>query len=355
MNFARINPQGRFVNFNNLRPGGKPTFHVAVSAKALFNINHGWDGKGGLSGWRKFQKAETLAGHKINHKGPAYPIINELVRLNAFSKDPVNEPLVKVSIVSQMKMADSGRFIEALKRDFGKTFDTSWGRESFIGGRSPIGTLQELGVDLFLTTNPYWALKGIEAGLSAVHVVRHKGAYTLKQDPLATPILWSFDGDNTIWDGTSEDFFQKIRKEACDEVAVREFRARESRLGLVPSLVGPLWGAFASACDLRSLFPEDEWPRSPFELAVMTARGTGADQRVNTTLTALDTADYCDIVECLDGKPKGPFLKRYKASIHYDDGPKHITSASDYRVIGGHIIDGIQNRELIAELKKNPW
>lgn len=298
-----------------------PLLHVAFSTMSVFES--GWNHEGGLDGYIQHQREHV---DEPMSPGPAFNFFKRLLEFNVHSPDPQQSPLVHVHVVSRQDPMGAGvlRFTNSLNHYGMMEFaDAGLRHCTYLKGRSPVPTLLDLGVRLFLSTDRDEVRRALKRGVAAAHVAPAVGVPGLQE---AAKLTIAFDGKAVIFDEEAERVFERGGLSAV--VANEQAKAR------TPLGPGPFHGFLLMLHAIRALFPRDP-VLSPLNLVFATSQGFSSQARVIRTLQSWDvTLDRADF---FGGGDKGPMLKAMGVTIFFDGSASQVASARRHGVPAGHV------------------
>lgn len=277
---------------------------IAVSTRSLFNfekensvyINDGID---------KFIKYVRKTENKPLEPGAAFPLISTLLQLNSLIPD--GKPIVEVTMASSVHSEAALKILNSAKY-----YNLDIKRASFTGGASIVDYLKAMNIDLFLSKSNQDVQEAINKGIAAA--VTYEPPHGVIESKL--PIRIAFDGDAVIFSDESEKIYQQY--------GINAFMEHEEQKAKEPMLDGP----FANF--LRTIKIIQDYSKNvgvkPFRIALITARGEKAKERVMYTLRAWNI-DF-DEVHFLSGFEKKKILEVFKPHIFFDDQDVHLSKAS---------------------------
>lgn len=288
--------------FNPMTKSLDAAITVAVSARSLFYLEdfHRVFVTEGLEAY-----LEAVRRHEDTplKPGAAFPLIKALLRLNTLSDDPI----VSIVVVSNMHPEAGLSVINSI--DF---HQVAVERAAFTSGSDVFPILKEFGTNLFLSHSHDDARRAITSGTAAA----------VMYDPPAIDgwesgeqIRIAFDGDAVLFSEESERIFKTQGKAA--------FFAHEREMARQPMEEGPFGNLFRTIDRIQRNFPEG---RKPFRVALVTARGGQARERVLRTLRAWEVT--IDETYFLNGTPKDGILRVFSPHIFFDDQDRHVSAAS---------------------------
>lgn len=289
---------------------------VAITSRALFHLEDSNEvfEREGLAAYAAFQREKE---NEPLEPGIAFPLVRKLLHLNEIG-DPASR--VEVVLLSRNSSDTGLRIFNAIEQHGLKI------RQAVFTSGAPVYRyIRPFGAQLFLSANPLSVRSALDHGIAAATILPAPAPE--KVDP---QLRIAFDGDAVIFGDESE----RINLEQ----GLEAFSDNELRLADQPLSGGPFRPFLAAMHRLQAAFPEAD---SPIRTALVTARSAPAHKRVILTLrrwgVRLDEALF------LGGRPKGPFLKVFRADIFFDDSVHNIESAREH-VAAGHVPHGVSNR-----------
>lgn len=281
-----------------------PVLRVAVTSRALFNLEAEDEvfRTQGLPAYKVLQRSlETQAPEW----GTAYSLVRKLTGLRD-AKTGV--PLAEVVLVSRNDPITALRLARALDAS-----ELPIIRRCYTGGGATHPYLRAFGVNLFLSAHQEDVVAALAAGIPAAMVLQSR-ADRAEADESDNELRIGLDGDSTVFDGESDQFF----RESGGDLA--GFQAREQTLALKPMERGPMAPFLMALHRLQEL-------GAPVRTAVITARCAPADQRAIRTLASWGI--QVDEFHALGGRSKTPFLDAFRADLFCDDNPRITAESRD--------------------------
>jgi len=275
---------------------------VGISSRALFDLqveNQIFEEKG-LEAYRSYQLEHE---DDILSPGGGFPLIKSLLNLNDLFD---GQRVVDVIIMSK-NSADIG--IRLFKSIQAHGLDIT--RAAFTSGESLAPYLGAFQIDLYLSKS--------EADVQAAVNAEFAGAVVYDPpydfDSATDKIRVAFDGDAVLFSPESEQIYQEHGLDA--------WLKYDQENAMVPLADGPFAKFFKTLSYLQSNF---EPGKSPFRIALVTARGNPSHERVIRTFRAWDI--QIDEAFFLGGIPKDNILRAFRPHIFFDDQDKNLASAS---------------------------
>jgi 5'-nucleotidase len=297
---------------------------IAVSSRALFRMedSHAIFMSDGANAFDNFQRENE---HVTLQPGVAFPLVKKLLALNTHPKGKRDR--VEVVLLSR-NSPDAGLRVMRSISEYGLDIE----RALFTQGKDRFRYAKALNTDLFLSVNSDDVRIALENGVAAAAMMPQSESALLEGD-----IKIAFDGDSVLFSDVAERVYQ--------EHGLATFQQTEQEQASIPLPDGPFKGLLTALSELQRCFPLG---KSPVKIALVTARGIPAQERVLKTLRSwginIDAAVFCG------GLPKGPFLQAFDADIFFDDTMKHCESAASH-VATGHVPSGIANENRTPLLK----
>jgi len=286
---------------------------VAISSRALFDLaeSHRVYTEQGVDAYHRYQVAHE---DELLVPGPAFALVNKLLRLNTPDKQ-----YVEVILLSR-NSADTGlRVFNSIKH-----YGLDISRAAFTKGEATSRYVPAFGAHLFLSADKDDVRRVLDEGHAAATI------FASASEPTETQGLRiAFDGDAVLFSDEAERVYR--------EGGLAAFSKSEADAALEPLSGGPFKDFLAALHRIQADFPEAS---SPIVTALVTARGAPAHERVIRTLRAWNIR--IDKVFFLGGLDKGEILRAFGADIFFDDQRSHIESAVKH-VAAGHVPHGIAN------------
>lgn len=300
---------------------------IGVASSALFDLSDSdavYQNEG-VEAYRAFQERHLdipLA------KGVAFPFIRRFLSINAAF--PEQAP-VEVVLLSRNSPETGMRAFRAI-RDYGLGIT----RASFMGGRSPHEYIPAFNASLFLSANAVNVRDAIDAGYPAGLVLPS----VVHDDDGDAELRVAFDFDGVIADDESESVYKRNND-------VAEFAEYETQKVMVPHQPGPLADLFMKLALIQQLEEErqkqDVLYKKILRIAIVTARGAPAHERVITTLKSWGVS--VDEAFFLGGMTKARVLSIFRPHMFFDDQMSHLaSSAGNLPMV--HIPFGVANRHI---------
>jgi 5'-nucleotidase len=280
------------------------TLKVAVSARALFDLeeSHALFLEKGPEAFvahtREMQEVPLAPG-------AAFPLIKGLLNLNKLSG---KEPMVEVIVITSFAPSAGIRILRSIAHH-----GLPIVRSSFTGGSPVVDYLEAFGVDLLLSKSAGDAQQAIRRGIAAAIMYDPPGFSDLDNDP---QIRIAFDGDAVIFSDESERIYQTK--------SLVGFLENEAANVNVPLAEGPFAKVLRTIYELQK---HEIAGRKPFRVALVTARGGAARERVLRTFDAWQIT--VDEAFFLSGFSKAGILKAFRPHIFFDDQDAHVGPASE--------------------------
>lgn len=275
---------------------------VAVSARSLFDLekSHRVFKREGLEAYLEHVRKNEDEALK---PGPAFPLVQALLRLN----DLLPEPVVDVLAVSSVQPEAGLMIITAME-----AHNLPVRRASFTGGAPIAPYLKGYDVDLLLTKSKTDAQEAVNAGIAAAMMYDGPGRLYGEDDG---QIRIAFDGDAVIFSDESERIYKNE--------GIEGFLANEKARAMEPLAEGPFAKLLRTIQRLQKTTTNGI---KPFRIALVTARGGNARERVLRTFRAWDIA--IDEAHFLSGYRKDRILEAFRPHIFFDDQDVHVKPAS---------------------------
>jgi 5'-nucleotidase len=286
---------------------------VAISSRALFDLaeSHRIYTEAGVDAYHHYQieHEDEMLG-----PGPAFVLVNKLLRLNRADKQ-----YVEVILLSR-NSADTG--LRVMNSIHHHGLDIT--RAAFTKGEPTSRYVPAFGAHLFLSADTEDVKRVLNEGYAAATIV---SSVVGKNE--SDELRIAFDGDAVLFSDEAERVYQ--------ESGLAAFSKSETDAALRPLSGGPFKEFLAGLHRIQSDFSDDA---SPIRTALVTARSAPAHERVIRTLRAWNIR--IDEALFLGGLDKGEFLRAFGADIFFDDQRTHVKSASKH-VATGHVPHGVAN------------
>ena len=275
---------------------------VGISSRALFDLqieNQIFEEKG-LEAYRDYQLEHE---DEILSPGGGFPLIKSLLNLNEHFD---GQRVVDVIIMSK-NSADIG--IRLFKSIQAHGLDIT--RAAFTSGESLAPYLTAFQVDLYLSKSEQDVQTAVNAEFAGAVVYDRPDDF----NPATDKIRIAFDGDAVLFSPESEKIYQEQGLDAWIKY--------DQENVMIPLAEGPFAKFFKTLSFLQSNFEPE---KSPFRIALVTARGNPSHERVIRTFRAWDI--QIDEAFFLGGISKDRILKAFRPHIFFDDQDKNLAPAS---------------------------
>jgi 5'-nucleotidase len=279
---------------------------VAVSSRALFNLEHGQDiyQNEGAAAFDAYMRANEK---KVLQPGAAFPLVKKLLALNT----PGKRDRVDVMLLSSNSLEAGARVMSSV-RHYGLDIE----RAFFTTGGTRLRIAKAANVTLFLSTNPDEVRAALAVGIAAGTVMPHSRIN--EEAGISESLLVAFDGDSVLFDDAAE----KVNQAE----GLTAFQVSEQALADIPLGDGPFKAVLEALHRIQASF--EGAAAKPLRVALVTARGVPACERVVNTFRTWGV--QVDDSLFLGGLPKGPFLAALGAELFFDDGMHNCESALQY-------------------------
>ena len=284
----------------------KDTLVIAVSSRALFDMDESNDIfiEKGINDYLKHHSKNE---NKPLKPGTAFPLVKKLISLNNLS---ANSPFVEVIVVSNVHPDVGLRIIKSIDH-----YELDIKKSAFTGSSDVVPYLSAFGVDLLLSKSIEDTQRAVDAGIPAASL--YSTPKSISELEKENQIRIAFDGDAVIFSDESEAIYKEKGLEA--------FLEFEEKMAKNPMTEGPFTKFLQTIQKIQNLSNAEV---KPFRLALVTARGSKARERVLRTLRAWEI----DIDETffLSGMEKSEVLKAFRPHIFFDDQDVHLKPASQH-------------------------
>lgn len=277
--------------------------NIGISSTALFDMTES-DKVFREKGLKAFEDWQRAHRGKPFKPGTGFTLIDALLKLN----DVAPKPIVHVAVMSKNSPVTGRNIIDSCEAH-GLQIE----RNYFSNGKPVAPLLKSFGVNLFLTGDAGDAQAAADQGVAAVQMARVPNDFKPGHDKVRI----AFDFDAVLVDDKSEQYYQKQ--------GLDKYRRHEQRKADTVMQDGPFAQLFRTLYALSEKFPPGE---SPIELAIVTARGAEARNRVITQLEYWGTPNVETFF--LSGAFKGPILQQLKPLLFLDDQSVHVENAAPH-------------------------
>ncbi|MBA3581600.1 MAG: 5'-nucleotidase [Gammaproteobacteria bacterium] len=301
---------------------------IGIASSALFDLeeSHAIFVAEGEEKYREHQKKNLDV---VLQKGVAFSFIKRFLGIN---KNHQEDMPVEVILLSRNDPDTGQRVFNSIKH-----YGLDITRAAFLSGKSPYKYIPAFNVSLFLSANASDAKEAIKAGYPAGTVIPSEFTDAETDNELRV----AFDFDGVIADDEAETQYQ--RQENLDD-----FHDYENKNVDTSHNPGPLSDFFKKLSALQKMEIKKERNENDYKriirIAIITARGAPAHQRVITTLNEWGVLP--DETFFLGGVEKNNILQVLKPHIFFDDQMKHIDPVAK-NIPSVHIPFGIRNLEII--------
>ena len=285
----------------------KDTLVIAVSARALFDMEESNKIflENGLEAYIQHQHQNE---EKPLKPGTGFPLVRAFLELNNLSEDKA--PLVEVIVISNIHPEAGLRVIKSIEHH-----KLNIVKSAFTGNGNIVPYLSAFNVDLLLSRSEKDAQNAIDAGVPAAMLYETpRGIKKLGEEE---QIRIAFDGDAVLFSDESEAIYK--------EKGLKAFLEHEKNMADNPMLEGPFAKFLYTIQKIQDKAPAD---KKPFRIALVTARGSEARERVLKTLRAWNVT--VDETFFLSGMTKYPILKAFRPHMFFDDQETHLLPSSKH-------------------------
>ncbi|MFA5575155.1 MAG: 5'-nucleotidase [Brumimicrobium sp.] len=277
---------------------------VGISSRALFNLekeNKIFEEKN-IQGFRKYQEEHQ---DKLLKPGPSFPLIEALLKLNAY----VKEPIVEVVVMSRNSPETGTRVLKSIQH-----YGLPINRMAFSGGEPIPPFIEAFEVDLFLSKDEKEVQTVIDNSTCATALV-----YDLPKDYQidTNRVKFAFDADAVVFSEESERIYK--------EEGIDAFLKHETENEDVPLNDGPFADLLRKLSKIQEKLPMTI-ELSPLRIAIVTARSAPSHMRVVKTFKKWGV--YVDEAYFMGGLAKDKVLKAFGAHIFFDDQTVHLDDSS---------------------------
>jgi len=296
---------------------------IAVSSRSLFHLedSHAVFEKEGQDAFNHYMRAKELVPLK---KGTAFSLVRKLLLLN--SGRGKCRDRVEVVLLSR-NSPDAGMRVMNSIQHYGLDIE----KAAFTQGTDRFRYARAFGAHLFLSASAVDVKNAIDQGIAAATLLPGE-----REDDLEnTTVRIAFDGDSVLFNSEADECYRANGLDA--------FRRHEVEKAQIPLGDGPFKRFLAELHAIQSQFTEET---SPLKVALVTARGMPAHERVIHTLRSWGVRIDEGIFAA--GCAKGPLLEAFGADIFFDDTQHNIDSATSHNIPGGHVPYGA-GQGIVAE------
>ena len=297
-------------------------FIITVSARVLFDMeeSHEIYESQGLEAFEEHQRERE---HVPLKPGPAFNLVRKFLAFNENRPEGVRP--FEVVLLSRNSSDTALRVlntIEALKLPLI--------RAVFTGGAPSSTYIEAIGAHLFLSSNPEEVGKVVnECGIAGATIMASKSGEAFPSHE--TEIRIAFDGDAVLFSDEAERVY--------GQSGLAGFQDHEHQHASRPLEGGPFKSMLEAVHTIQQAYGKN---RGPIRTALVTARSMPAHMRALNTLRSWGVT--MDEVMLLGGKPKGAYLKAFKADFFVDDSQQNIDSALNAGALSGHVPYGTRNQ-----------
>lgn len=284
----------------------KDTLVIAVSARALFDMEESNKVflENGLDAYVAHQHENE---DKPLKPGTGFPLVKAFLDLNKLSD---TTPLVEVIVISNIHPEAGLRVIKSIEHH-----NLHIIKSAFTGSSNVVPYLSAFNVDLLLSRSETDTQNAIDAGIPAAMLYETpRGIKKLGEEE---QIRIAFDGDAVLFSGESEAIYK--------EHGLQTFLEHEKSMADNPMMEGPFAKFLHIIQKIQNKAPKD---KKPFRIALVTARGSKARERVLKTLRAWNVT--VDETFFLSGMTKYPILKAFRPHMFFDDQETHLIPSSKH-------------------------
>lgn len=275
---------------------------IGISSRALFDLeeeNRVFETEG-AEAYNEYQRKHE---DDVLRQGSAFHIVKALLGLNSAAGR-----FVEVIVMSR-NSPDMGIRIFRSIEHYGLDIE----RAAFTSGQPMEPYLHAFGVDLFLSRSEVDVQRATDSGIAAAVLYDPPAIFSSVENQVRI----AFDGDAVLFSDESERVFK--------EHGLQAFLEHEKVRAGDPLPAGPLAAFLKAVSEIQSK-AKLAGRSDLFRIALVTARGCPAHERVIRTLRAwgieLDEAFF------LGGISKDKVLKAFAPHIFFDDQEVHLDSAS---------------------------
>lgn len=284
---------------------GPEALVIAVSSRALFALeeaNEVFESRG-VRAYRDYQK-ERL--DQPLHPGVAFPFVRRLLGFN----EPGAIPSVEVVVLSRNSPETGERIFRSCRHH-----QLAISRGAFLSGGAPHNYMKAYGAALFLSAHRAGVETAVAAGFPAGWVLQGGPA----DDAADAELRVAFDFDGVLADDEAERVYAATG-------SLEEFASHEAAHAGRPHGAGPLHGLFTGLGRLQRKLQGHGPGR--LSVAIVTARGAPAEERVITTLKSWGMS--ATQLFLMGGSDKLRVLQAFRPHIFFDDQLRHLSGAAPF-------------------------
>jgi 5'-nucleotidase len=276
---------------------------IGISSRALFDLedaNRVYDEKGK----KAYVKYQLRNQEKVLASGTAFRLVQAILELN---KRAHGVRKAEVVVMSKNDPATSLRLFNSIKH-----YNLDVQQAALVGGAPLAQYLHAFNVDLFLSKHEQDVRGALAAGVASAVIYDPPGGSI---DP-GKELRIAFDGDAVVFSDESERIYQSA--------GLAAFLEHEKINARKPLPEGP----FAKLLQTLSGLQRDRgFDSPPVRIALVTARGLPAHERVLRTLLAWNV--HVDEAFFMSGGSKTKILEAFRPHIFFDDQEIHCQPASE--------------------------
>lgn len=298
---------------------------VAVSSSALFDMKEEGEvfTREGIVAYRRLQRERVNLPMSA---GVAFPFVRRLLKLNDVFLD---EQPIEVVVLSRNDPDTCRRAMRSIEH-----FELSITRGAFLNGSPPYPYIPAFNASLFISANK----ADVADALAQGHPAGLVSTSAIVDGSTDNCLRIAFDFDGVLADDESEAVYRTNHD-------VHEFNSHEVANKDRPHNPGPLKKLLDGIARLQRIEQakvlEDKAYAPAIEIAIVTARGAPADERLATTLAAWNVTP--DKTFLLGGMAKSRILGAFRPAIFFDDQLGHVEDASTVAP-SVHVPFGISNQ-----------
>ena len=282
---------------------------VAIASSALFDLTES-DRVFREQGEEAYRAHQREREDVLLEPGVAFSFIHRLLSLN----QPGDDRPVEVVLLSRNDPDTGSRVFRSITKH-GLDIE----RAVFTKGSPPWPYVESFGASLFLSAHPKDVREALSLGIPAGQVLSNHG---VEDDPDDPGLRVAFDFDGVLADDASERVYKECGLEA--------FRLEEEKKRDLPLDPGPLLRLFRELGRVQVLearrAKDDSSYRPKLRIAIATARGAPAHQRVVTSLRSWGLS--VDEAFFMGGVDKSKVLGTFRPHLFFDDQLAHAGPAS---------------------------
>jgi len=307
---------------------------IGVASSALFDLTDSDEvfKTKGEAEYRTYQEGNLCVPLE---RGIIFSFVKRLLSLNDLSKNPTDDPLVEVVLLSRNDPDTGMRVMKSIEH-----YGLPMTRAIFMQGKASYEYIPALNISLFLSGNKSDVDEAIKLGFPAGHVLHS----ALIDDDTDNTLRIAFDFDGVLADDESETVMHTTKDLA-------KFHAHETKNVMQSHNPGPLKEFLVRVSKIQGIEDtkklSDKTYQNRLRVSIVTARNAPSHERALKTLKAWGV--NANDAFFLGGVDKGLVLGVLQPHIFFDDQSGHLESTS-LVAPSVHVPFGIKNLLPIEEV-----